>query len=303
MKTKWIVIYTLAMLFVCGAYISRTEAALTLRVEHRTIPVDTFYNGTTLRVHGTVGNGEDIVVKVSSPIEEESFMTKIKSAHLFWMNKDKVSIKGINHVYMLFSSGKLNGIVSDSNRDKYDLGYKAIQNHMVASPGSVSEQLFTEFIKLKERDGMYVVSDGAVTLKATNNGENEFGLSIDLPYQLPQQRYNITVYGLRQGSVVETASEEVEIQPVGFVKDISFMAYNHGGVYGALSVLIALIAGYFVTPFISLIRRLLLWGGSMPIKVLRMFVPVTATVAAGAVRHNADAIGADYSQTIVKDRG
>jgi uncharacterized protein (TIGR02186 family) len=240
------------------------RAEMTLDTSGDTIPVDAFYNGNTLTVNGTVGGGEGVVVKVASPETTENFTLKEKVAGLFWMSNGKFAVGGVSDVYMLYSSGDLNAMVSESRRKENGLGYDALKSAAAVNPARDTEEIFNEFIKLKEAGGLYLTADGAVKLIPSAGRQSRYSLSIRFPYQLPGGLYRIDVYGVKNGSVVETASKPIKIETVGMVREVSYLAEKHGGVYGAASVAIALLAGFVVTPFIGFLKTLLIFTLALP---------------------------------------
>jgi hypothetical protein len=239
---------------------------MTLDTARDTIQVDAFYHGKTLTVSGTVGGGEGVVVKVTSPATKENFTLKEKAAGAFWMSGEKYAIDGINDVYMLYSSGGLNAMVSETDRRDNGLGYDAVRSAAAVNPARNSAEIFSEFIKLKEAGGLYLISDGggAVKITPSEGRESRYSLSISLPCQLPGGLYRLDVYGVKDGEIVESASKPIKIETVGMVREVSYLAENHGGVYGAAAVAIALLAGFVVTPLIGLLKTLLALTLALP---------------------------------------
>ncbi|MBF0554977.1 MAG: TIGR02186 family protein [Nitrospirae bacterium] len=248
--------------------VNHANAALSLSLDKKLIPITTFYKGNALKITGTVASGDDVVVKITSPVENESFMVKAKFFHLFWMNKDKIDLEKVNSVYMLYSSADIDGILSTSEKNKYALGYEALQNSVGISGASDKDSLFKEFIKVKETGKLYSETGNKVVLMPLQNGNNSFWLTVNMPYQMPIGRYDVDVYAVRNRSVVQRLSDKVEIEPVGVVREISDIAMNHGGVYGVLAIIIALIAGYIVTPVIAITKRMLLAGIMAPKRII-----------------------------------
>ncbi|MBF0459497.1 MAG: TIGR02186 family protein [Nitrospirae bacterium] len=251
--------------------VSHANAALTFSMDKKLIPINAFYKGNVLTITGTVESGKDVVVKITSPLENEAFMIKEKLYHLFWMNKDKVNVTNVNSVYMLYSSDDLDKMLSAGERNKYSLGYDAIRDSAGVSGGSPEsdrDMLFREFIRVKEEGRLYSVNGNKVILMPSKDGKNSFWLTVSMPYQVPIGSYNVDVYAVSNHSVVEKASDEVKIEPVGMVREISDMAMAHGGVYGLLAIVIALITGYMVTPVISIARRIVLTAITAPKRII-----------------------------------
>lgn len=249
--------------------VSAANAALKVHVDKELIPIDAFYKGGSLTINGSVDSNSDVIVKITSPIENESFMVKAKFYHLFWMNKDKVDIKKVNSVYMLYSSNDIDRILSDNEKSKYLLGYDAIRQSVGINGGSDKDTLFSEFIKVKEAGKLYSASEGnKVILIPSTKGKNSFWLTVKMPYQVPIGSYNIEVYAVSNKMVIEKAFDEVKIEPVGVVSQISDMSMTHGGLYGLLAIIIALATGYMVTPMLGIAKKIVFAIITAPKRIL-----------------------------------
>ncbi|QWR76986.1 TIGR02186 family protein [Candidatus Magnetomonas plexicatena] len=256
--------------------VNHVNAELTLNMDKSVIPIDAFYKGNTLTVTGSVESGHDVVVRVTSPRENESFMVKEKSIHLFWMNKYKVNVTKVHNTYMLLSSKGIDDVLPAAEKSKYSLGYDAIKKSVDIKGDDTEDDkdtLFSEFIKLKEKGKLYVVSGHSVTLTPSSEGKNNYSVTVKFPYQVPMGSYNVDVYAVKDGLITQRVTGSVKIRLVGIGRKISDMAMTHGGVYGLLAVLIALITGYVVTPAIAVARRVMLIAIVLP---RRVFAALTA---------------------------
>lgn len=62
----------------------------------------------------------------------------------------------------------------------------------------------------------------------------------------PPGNYTVTVYAVKDKKVLETATSSVFVEQVGMVKSFAGMAKNNASVYGIISILAALGAGFGV---------------------------------------------------------
>lgn len=265
-------------MIVCFFGSTGAQASLTMSVEHKSIPINAFYNGNTVLLKGMVDKGEDVVVKLSSDEGKETFMTKGKSAHLFWMNKNKITISGISSVYMLFSSRDIESSVSETDRDRYVLGYGAIEKRAVIAPATDKTRLLGEFIKLKEKNRLYGTGKEKISLIPAADGKYEYTLQVKLPYQVQPGQYKVEAYGVKNGSISDTASDAILVEPVGIVKAMTQLASRHGALYGLMSIVIALIAGLMVTPSITFAKVLIIFAISFARRIATTVDNVTESV-------------------------
>jgi hypothetical protein len=114
-----------------------------------------------------------------------------------------------------------------------------------SAAGMDPERWIPEFIKLKKSEKLYQVLEGAITLKQGTNG-NEYQLNLQWPYQAAPGLYTIDVLAVRDGKVVDRAQTSLQVARTGIVAKLSDLAFNHAAVYGILSVIIAMAAGFAV---------------------------------------------------------
>src|SRR5512135_3361072 len=104
---------------------------------------------------------------------------------------------------------------------------------------------FSEFVKFKESSNLYCSNVGGFTM-ATENGQHTYFMKFKWPYQATPGNYLVTVYAVKGGKVVEQATSGVLVEQVGGVKALAGMAKKNGALYGLLSILSALGAGFGV---------------------------------------------------------
>ena len=131
--------------------------------------------------------------------------------------------------------------------NKYLISYAALENHVTMNTSDQREKdkWFQEFVKFKEASKLYGTTAGKITL-SEDKGKQPYYILTQWPYQAPPGGYTVTVYAVKDGKVVETATSHVSVERVGIVKSIARMAKDHAAEYGFISVFAALSAGFGV---------------------------------------------------------
>ena len=239
----FIVLCLLSVLFTGAA-----SAELTATANHDHIKIDFFYHGSTVSVRGVSEAGTDLIIKIASPEEHQELRKKGKVAGLLWMNVGKLTFEKVPRLYSLHSTRKIDGILSEKERDRYGIGYAALARHAEISPiGTTDEKAewFEQFVKFKESSKLYSESSGDISLTRDKGKQNYYAL-LEWPYQARPDNYTITVYAVRDGKVAETAETRVSVEQVGIVRFLASMSKNNGALYGIISILAALGAGFGV---------------------------------------------------------
>lgn len=239
-----VVICLSALLTLAGS----ASAELTVEANHSKINIDFFYHGSTVGVRGTSDPGTDLVIKITSPEGHYALRRKGKVAGLLWMNTGEMKFEKVPNLYFVHSTKKIDDILSPEERDRNIIGYQALDRHLEISPVNSEQEKdtwFGEFVKYKENSKVYGMSDGKILLNEKDGKQNYYVLT-EWPYQATPGKYTVTVYAVKDRKVVETAETNVHVQQVSIVKTLAEMAKNNGALYGIISVLAALAAGFGV---------------------------------------------------------
>ncbi len=244
MKLKILILTLIAF----AAAATSASATLTATANHDHITVDFFYHGSTVSVRGVSDPGTDLVIKISSPEGHQTLRQKGKVAGLLWMNVGKLTFEHVPGLYFIHSTKNLSEMLSSEELSKYVLGYSALESHAEVSPVSgdaEKNKWFDEFVKMKEASNVYATSSGKIST-TMKDGLQEYYVLMDWPYQAPPGQYTVSVYAIKGNKVVEQAESKVTVEQVGVVKSLAGMAKQSAAVYGIISIIAALGAGFGV---------------------------------------------------------
>lgn len=244
---KLILAVKVAMFSFISLFAGDAVAQLTAKANHDHISVDSFYHGGTVSISGISDPGTELIIKVASGDIHQTLRKKGKVAGLLWMTVGDLSIEHVPNFYEIFSTKKLDDLLDRGEQDKYGIGFSALQTHasMNVSTEEEKSQWFNEFVKFKADSNLYSASTGNITL-AQKDGKQNYYILTEWPFQAPPGSYTVTVYAVKDGKVIETATSSVMVEQVGIVKTLATMAKNNGALYGIISILAALGAGFGV---------------------------------------------------------
>jgi uncharacterized protein (TIGR02186 family) len=238
-------LFTLYSLLITDAF-----AMLTAKANHDHITIDFFYHGSSVSVRGEADPGTELVIKITSPEGHQVLKRKGKVAGMLWMNTGQLKFEQTPDFYEVFSTRKVEDILSREELEKHVIGYPALGKHVEITPVSNEEEKtkwFDEFVKFKEDSHMYATSSGTVAASLNAAGRQDYYVLTDWPYQAQPGDYLVTVYAVKNNKVVEQAEAKVNVEQVGMVKTLATMAKNSPAVYGFLSIGVALGAGFGVS--------------------------------------------------------
>lgn len=222
---------------------------ITAQVVPDHISVDSLYHGSAIDIKGETTPGSDIIIKISSAAAESHLRKKGKAGGVLWMNVGELAFNPVSDVYLIYSTREINDILNREQQDQLVIGYDAFRRVVEVSPvdnEAEKEKWTAEFIKMKEMNKTYRVTAGEIQTVPGGN-ITFFSLHVDWPYQAPPQKYAISVYSVRDGVAQESAESELVVEKVGALQFISNMAFNSASLYGIISIIIAIAAGFIVS--------------------------------------------------------
>jgi uncharacterized protein (TIGR02186 family) len=198
-------------------------------------------------VRGISDPGTDLVIKFSSEDGHQVLRQKGKVGGLLWMTVGELKVEHTPNLYEVHSTRNLGDMLNKDELDKYALGYAALQKRaeMNVTSEADKEKWFSEYVKYKEAQNLYTSSTGKIALNQTE-GKQGYYILTEWPYQAPPGKYTVTVYAVKNGKVIETATSNILVEQVGIVKTLATMANDNGALYGIISIVAALAAGFGV---------------------------------------------------------
>jgi len=241
----------LPVLFLCVITLFAASDALSITAslspDH--ISVNSLYHGGRIEIAGETGADSEVIIKITSPEKKEHLRKKGKAGGVLWMNVGELEFSPVSDVFLVYSTGDVDKLLSREQQDNYGIGYGALKRNINVEPvenEADKEKWVAEFIKLKEKNRVY--GEFVNKIKTVAEGDKKtYSLAMDWPYQAPPQEYNITVYEVKDDAVLGQAGAVLNIEKVGALKFISDMAFHKEVIYGIASILIAIAAGFIVS--------------------------------------------------------
>jgi len=222
----------------CGAFSS---------VEPARIEAGIFYSGATLHVHGTIGERSQVAVRVMGPAEHHTFNRRGKIGGLIWGGVEHVTFRHAPSLYAVYTSAALPVVAPPALRGRLLLGYETLEAQMEVVGTEVDKgEMVGNFVRLKEREGLYRVASGAVHLAEAEGGRRAFEATVPLPATAPQGEIEVAVFDFEGGAVAAEDTTRVQLQRVGMPAYLFRLAHERGTLFGFLTVFVLLFTGVFV---------------------------------------------------------
>ena len=246
---KRLAVVLLGLMFLFSFTSQGMAAENKLTVSPAKVDVGLNFTGTTLNISGSVPDNAGVYIKVSSPNDSILDLSKKGKVSLFWMNVENTSVTKVPKLYQVLSSRPLSDLTEDQqNKLGIDQNFSAVyqaaevSKHSESGPVKLEKSQANEFVSslvnIYKKAGLYGLNESTVQVK-----DGHFKASLQLPANIPQEKCIVTVYFIKGGKVIGTSNESFNVETVGIIKWLNYLAIYDGPSYGFMSVMIALIVG------------------------------------------------------------
>lgn len=221
------------------------------------------FNGAELTITGEAPMGSDIYIKVSSPDDSVLELNRKGKVWLFWMNVENTTVTDVPKLYLVLSSAPLDSAPADL-RTKLgisgDFSYiysravvkKHTENGSVKLPKESADSYVSALVDIYRKSGLYGIKEKAVSVK-----DGKFTAKVMLPPNIPHEKCSVTAYAVKDGVLLDNASDSFSVAGVGLVRWLSRESIFYGPEYGFMAVLIALAFGAGIAVLFSKIESML----------------------------------------------
>jgi len=222
--------------------------ALVADLTSHLIAITTGFTGASVVLFGTSDGPGDVAVVVRGPDREMTVRRKSRIAGI-WVNSQEVTFASVPSFYFVAASRPLDEIVSPATAALYRLGITNLEmkTESRASPEVVGA-FATALVRAQQRTKLFPNSMGKVNFI----GERLFRTTIEFPSNVPTGTYLVEVFLVRDKDVVSGQTTPLVVSKVGIDADVFGFAGRQPGLYGAIAVLTAMVAGWLANlPFRS----------------------------------------------------
>lgn len=244
-----------ALLLLLASPLAAEEIVMGL--SNDSVAITATFDGQEIIVFGAVkreapapeGPPLEVIVTISGPLTPVTVREKERIGGI-WVNNATVNVSAAPSFYAVATTNPLSEILTETEDLRHQItvprAIRAIGND-VANTGDFIDAL----IRIRETAGVYRTLESAVDL----DQETLFRTHVDLPANLVEGIYIAQIYLTRGGAVIDDLSTPITVQKVGLERWLFNMSRNSPFFYGALSLVIAAIAGWAASAAAQALRR------------------------------------------------
>jgi hypothetical protein len=230
-------------------------AGLGIKVTPQVVEMGAFYNGAKIRIEYVSEPGAKPVVVIRGSEVSELFNVKGRAGPI-WVNTGKISISGVPSLYLSMSPQAVSDFLQPEAIEKYMLDLTALKKQIRIEPREMDRDILrAEYLKLKSSENSYRFINDAVKTGEPGRDGVPYAIDLDWPRNAPPGDYEVVVYEFRNGSIAGEFHAPLKVDRVGFPAFMVSLAKNRAELYGGLSVILAVLAGFGMDSLVAALRR------------------------------------------------
>jgi len=222
------------------------------------VEITATYSGSDIFVFGAVkreaplpeGTGPlDVAIVIEGPLETVTVRKKEKKLGI-WVNSEAVEVYAAPSFFTIATTRPLDDMLNEGDRRDYAIG----MDFAVRPQGSTQTDIETfaeAVIRIREADGLYSEREGLINL----TDDILFEADILLPANLVEGDYTVRVYLVRDKNIVADTALDITVRKAGLEVWLYDLSRNSPLIYGLLSLLVALVAGYGASEIFRRLKR------------------------------------------------
>jgi uncharacterized protein (TIGR02186 family) len=212
------------------------------------VSIDASFDGTSILIYGAAMREEkppawpllQVIITVAGPEVPIVVRQKERVAGI-WVNQGAMAVDGAPSFYAVMTTGPLEDILSMAEDERYKVSIpREIGGvRLGAAAGSVSDYL-SALQRIKVAQGAYTLAPNTVLLLQ----QSLFRTEVGLPANLIEGDYKVRIFLTRGGAVVDFQESIITVRKAGLERVLYRMAQEQPLLYGAISLLMAALAGW-----------------------------------------------------------
>ncbi|MEM7212157.1 MAG: TIGR02186 family protein [Pseudomonadota bacterium] len=244
-----------ALLFVfvmVGGAAPQADDRVVAGLSQHNVSLTTSFTGSQLFVYGAIdadrsGSSLDVIVAITGPDERVQVRKKERQFGI-WINGQAVEIDEAPSFYAVATTGPFREVLSWTEDERHRIGLDSVIR-LIDAPDwlnvSDREAYRSAIARIREEQGLYSVQEG--TVKVID--ETLFETRIKLPANLVEGDYQARIFLTQSGEVLDVFEDKVEVRRAGIGRWIYSSAQDWPALYGIVSILVALAAGWLASAF------------------------------------------------------
>ncbi|MEM9348852.1 MAG: TIGR02186 family protein [Pseudomonadota bacterium] len=226
-------------------------------LSQRRVSITTNFTGSEIIIFGAVkretpisaADPLEVIITVAGPEQAVTVRKKERVAGI-WVNTQEQEIDSAPSFYAVMTTAPLDEILSETE----DLRYRITKTKVIRAVDGGAERDIEGFtdalIRIRQGEDIYQLNENAVVLFDSTL----FRSQVRLPANLTEGDYETTIYLMRNKEVVSRHVTQIEVNKVGLERFLYNLAHQQPLIYGIMSLVIAIAAGWLASAAFRVLR-------------------------------------------------
>lgn len=239
--------YLLMMLALLAAPAGAKESLVT-GVSRDDVQITADFTGSDILVYGAVlrnsappqGQDLDVIVTLEGPPSQVIVRRKQRWFGI-WVNANSVQLNDVPSYFAVAATGPLAQILSPEDDLRYDISLARRINVTKMTANSMDFPLYvTALNRIRATSGAYKTVPSPIALLQ----DTLFRADFALPANVTEGDFAVRLFLLRGGRVIDSTQQVIGVRKTGIERQLTTLAHDQPFLYGVLSLVMALIAGW-----------------------------------------------------------
>lgn len=236
----------IALLLVLAQTASAEEIVAGL--SQNNVSITASFDGSEILIYGAVkrdappptGPPLQVIVTVEGPTAPLIVRRKEYVAGI-WLNRASVRIDSAPSFYAVATTAPLKDILSGTEDLRHSISIpRAIRAVGISDEATDAPDFVAALQRIRMSEGSYRLDEGSVQLSE----QTLFRADVVLPANLTEGDYTVRIYLTRDGKVVDHLDHTIGVRKAGLERLLFRMAQDQPLLYGVISLLMAVVAGW-----------------------------------------------------------
>ncbi|QIE41409.1 hypothetical protein G5B39_05215 [Rhodobacteraceae bacterium SC52] len=223
------------------------------------VAITATFDGSSLLIFGAVSREApipdaselDVIITVTGPPGPVDVRRKERQFGI-WVNADAVHLSRAPSFYAVASTAPVDSILSAVEDLRYGITLDQVVRTVGASETVEDVTNFTEaLVRIRSDEDLYQIGKSTVSL----DQQTLFRTGMHLPSNLVEGSYLARIFLLRDRQVVDQFETGIEVRKVGLERWLYSLAQNQPILYGLMSLVIAIAAGWGASALFRSLQR------------------------------------------------
>lgn len=249
-----------ALLFWCLACLPAAAATedIVAGLSQNRVSITADFEGSEILIYGAVRRTAPapegqlhVIITVEGPSAPITVRKKDRTAGI-WINRESVQIASAPSFYAIATTGHLKDILSETENLRHQITIpRAIRAVGISQQAGNAPEFLEALIRVRESEDKYRLSERSVQFTQATL----FRSDVVLPANLTEGLYRVRIFLTRDGQVVDRIERQINVRKEGLERFLFNLSRDQPLIYGFLSLLIAVVAGYAASAGFRLLKR------------------------------------------------